>query len=80
MMQGGCCKFWREIREMLLTIQGREPLEEAGDEESLEGDSLPIPELNNLSSIGEEFSTTVSYYPRKRMRLTQQCLKNDVNF
>jgi hypothetical protein len=67
-------------REILLTIQGRDPVEAMENEESVEEDPLPPPALDNLANIGEEFSATSLCFPSKRVRLTQHCLKDGVCF
>lgn len=59
-------------------MQGKDILECEENEDSLDEDVLPPPGLNNLSNIGEEFSTTSLYLPRKRMKLTEYCLKDNV--
>lgn len=60
-----------------MTIQGKEILE-CEEEDSADEEVLPPPGLNNLSNIGEEFSTTSLYFPKKKMRLTDYCLKDNV--
>ena len=65
-------------REILLTIQGRDPVEAMENEESVEEEPLPPPALDNLANIGEEFSATSLCFPSKRARLTQHCLKDSV--
>lgn len=71
--------YFDKDREMLLTIQGKDILECEEDNDSVDEEVLPPPGLNNLSNIGEEFSTTSLYFPRKRMKLTEYCLKDNVN-
>lgn len=58
---------------MLLTIQGCDVVGEDDDE------PLPTPKLNNLSNIGEEFSASALYLSRRRIRLTKECLKDNVS-
>ena len=62
---------------MIYAIQGKDPLEYPDNEGNME-DLLPPPGLNNLSNIGEEFSTTSLYFPMKRIRLTEYCLQDNV--
>jgi len=48
-------------------------------EEDDEDIPLPTPKLNNLSNIDEEFSAPALLYPRRRVRLTKQCIKDKVS-
>lgn len=68
------------FREIILNIQGKDPLECIEENESIEEEELPPPGLNNLSCIGEEFSSMSLCFPRKRMKLTHHCLKDGVTF
>lgn len=47
--------------------------EESGDEEA-----LPVPALDNLNMLAEEFSAQSLCFPTKRARVIQLCLKDDV--
>ena len=48
------------------------------DIENSEEDILPTPELNNLANIVEEFSINSHWSPKKRMKLLQCCVKDNV--
>ena len=63
---------------MLITLQGKDLEEEVENDDSFEDEPLPTPGLNNLSNIGEEFSPKPFYSPKKRLKITQYCVKNNV--
>jgi len=64
--------------EILCTIQGKDPIEAAENEESMDEEVMPPPTLANLDTIVEELSAPSLCYQMKRGKITQQCLKDGV--